>query len=272
MLAAGNDAGARIRPGAKVDAIDPSGRRHERGGAAARREGHRGPEHQRQRRARVGRLHVETRDRGGWRSGARPHSENSQKASDGGGSTTAAISNRTAQPRDRGIAVTPAARLASSRFVWGASSVSRASPISRSRLRGSFSRQRRTNRATAGGTCGGSACQSGSRVTIADSTSVTVSPVNGRLPVSISNNRQPNAQMSTRLFDVLSARLLGRHVGGGAQNHADSRDHGRGHGWRSCRPGRPPPHPPSLSPVRNRELSRPRRVAPSHSRVSSRDG
>ena len=45
------------------------------------------------------------------------------------------------------------------------------------------------------------------------------SPGNARCPVSISNSTAPNAQMSARLSTALPARLLGRHVGGGAENH-----------------------------------------------------
>ena len=48
----------------------------------------------------------------------------------------------------------------------------------------------------------------------------TSSPSNSRRPVSISNSTTPKAQMSARLSTGASARLLGRHVGRGAENHA----------------------------------------------------
>ena len=71
--------------------------------------------------------------------------------------------------------------------------------------------------------------------------SATSSPSNARLPVSISNSTTPNAQMSARLSDSSAARLLGRHVGGGAENHAAcassrARD-GRRHATRSATTG-----------------------------------
>ncbi len=66
----------------------------------------------------------------------------------------------------------------------GASSSSiRASPTSRSRRRGSFSRQRRSRRRTPAGTLAGRAAQPGSSLTIAESTSVSESPRKARVPV-----------------------------------------------------------------------------------------
>ena len=75
--------------------------------------------------------------------------------------------------------------------------------MSRNRRLASFSRQRRINRATAGGVVPGSWLQSGSRSMIAATVSVTVSPGNARRPVSISYSTQPNAQMSVRLSTAL---------------------------------------------------------------------
>ncbi len=75
----------------------------------------------------------------------------------------------------------------------------RASPMSRSRLRGSFSRQRRSRRCSIGGVVAGTAFQSGSSLSTAASVSETVSPGNASVPVSISNSTPPKAQMSARL-------------------------------------------------------------------------
>jgi hypothetical protein len=72
---------------------------------------------------------------------------------------------------------------------------SQASPISRSRRFGSFSRHFRSRRCTFTGT----PLQSGSFLTTAASTSVVVSPLKARRPMSISYSTQPNAQMSARL-------------------------------------------------------------------------
>ena len=80
-----------------------------------------------------------------------------------------------------------------------ACSTSWASPISRRRRFGSFSSVCCSSRSSSGGAAVGSLVQSGSRETIADSVSVTVSPANGDTPVSISYSTQPNAQMSDRL-------------------------------------------------------------------------
>ena len=64
------------------------------------------------------------------------------------------------------------------------------------------------------------AVRSGSCAKIRPSVSVTDSPSNGRVPVSISYSTTPKAQMSARLSTGLAARLLGRHVRGRAENHA----------------------------------------------------
>ncbi len=77
-------------------------------------------------------------------------------------------------------------------------SSSAASPISRRRLRGSFTRHFFNTRRTAGGVPAGSLSHSGSRVTTCAITSVTVSPVNIASPVSISNRITPKAQTSVR--------------------------------------------------------------------------
>ena len=75
------------------------------------------------------------------------------------------------------------------------SSHNQASPMSRSRFLGSFSRQRRSRRRA----CVGIRPKSGSLVATSMSVSETVSPANGRSPVSISYRMTPKAQMSARL-------------------------------------------------------------------------
>ena len=60
----------------------------------------------------------------------------------------------------------------------------------------------------------------------------TSSPSNARLPVSISYSTTPKAQMSARLSTVLPARLLGTHVGRGAEDHPRLRHRGRRDGRR----------------------------------------
>ena len=82
-------------------------------------------------------------------------------------------------------------------------SSSRASPISRRRLPGSFCRQRRTTRTTDAGATFASALQSGSRSMTRAIVSDTSSPSNGRLPASISYRTHPNAHTSARLSTVL---------------------------------------------------------------------
>ena len=91
--------------------------------------------------------------------------------------------------------------------VWPSSS-SRASPMSRRRRFGSFSRQRCNNRRIVDGVVPGSADQSGSRSRMAAIVSATVSPANAAWPVSIAHTTQPNAQMSVRLSARLPARLF----------------------------------------------------------------
>ena len=67
--------------------------------------------------------------------------------------------------------------------------------MSRSRLRGSFSRHEASNRRTFAGT----APKSGSLVSTDAIASDPVAPPNNCLPVSISHNTTPNAQISARL-------------------------------------------------------------------------
>ena len=81
----------------------------------------------------------------------------------------------------------------------GSSNTNRTTDASATRLRGSFSRQRRTTVCTDCGTSAGIDDQSGSLLSTVASTSGMSSPSNGRLPVSISNSTQPRAQMSARL-------------------------------------------------------------------------
>src|SRR6185503_14631656 len=79
------------------------------------------------------------------------------------------------------------------------SSSNSASPAERRRCLGSFARQRRSSVLTLAGVSGGSALQSGSVFKTDASVSLTVSPSNGRLPVSISYRSTPSAQVSARL-------------------------------------------------------------------------
>ena len=66
------------------------------------------------------------------------------------------------------------------------------------------------------------------------SVSLTSSPSNGRLPVSISYSTQPNAQMSLRLSTGSALRLLRRHIRRRAEHHANTGRH-RGTGDRRRR-------------------------------------
>ncbi len=76
-----------------------------------------------------------------------------------------------------------------------ASSSGMASPMSRKRCFGCFTRQRRRR----GCTFAGMRLQSGSSFSTAARMSDVVSPVNAGLPVNISYRTAPNAQMSARL-------------------------------------------------------------------------
>jgi len=71
--------------------------------------------------------------------------------------------------------------------------------MSGSRVRGSLRRQRDRSRRTASGVAGGNAARSGSRVTTAAITSVTVSPEKSARPVNISQTSTPNDHTSARL-------------------------------------------------------------------------
>ena len=79
----------------------------------------------------------------------------------------------------------------------------RASPMSRNRCFGSFCKQRCKRTRTRIGVAAGSCDQSGSSLITAASVSVTDSPRNAILPVSISYSTQPNAQMSARRSTAL---------------------------------------------------------------------
>ena len=70
--------------------------------------------------------------------------------------------------------------------------------MSGSRVRGSLRRQRESRRRTVWGVAFGRASRSGSRVTTAAITSVTVSPAKSAWPVSISHTSTPKAQTSAR--------------------------------------------------------------------------
>src|SRR5262245_12220493 len=72
-------------------------------------------------------------------------------------------------------------------------------PMSDKRTLRSFSRPRLNNSLMGSGRPAGSAFHAGSLRTMAAIVSVTSSPSNTRLPVSISNNTHANAQMSLRL-------------------------------------------------------------------------
>ena len=69
----------------------------------------------------------------------------------------------------------------------------------------------------------GSCDQSGSCVRTAAIASLTVSPPNGRFPVSISQHHDAKRPDVGALVDVLPARLLGAHVCGGAENDSGLR-------------------------------------------------
>ena len=105
--------------------------------------------------------------------------------------------------------------------VVSASSISsRASAMSGSRRFGSFSRQRRSNRRTLDGVCSGSAFQCGSRSRIAAMVSDSVSPVNAARPDQHFVQDASEGPDVGAFVDGPTARLLGAHVGGGAQDHS----------------------------------------------------
>ena len=115
--------------------------------------------------------------------------------------TEAATSIQAARSRGRApLPVIAAAPGASSSGIVDASLISsRAIDASERRWRGSFVNARRSSRRTAVGVTAGRVLQSGSLLTTATIVSVTLPLSNARVPVSISNSTQPNAQMSVRL-------------------------------------------------------------------------
>ena len=78
-----------------------------------------------------------------------------------------------------------------------------ASPMSRSRRCGSFSKQRRSRERMFVGVLSGSDCQLGSVCRTLASVSEIVSPLKGIVAVNISYSTQPNDQMSLRLSVAL---------------------------------------------------------------------
>jgi hypothetical protein len=84
---------------------------------------------------------------------------------------------------------------------------------------------------TDAGVPSGSACQSGSFLTIAATTSVGVSPSNGFVPVNISNSTHPNAHTSVRVSTAFPRLLVGQ-VRRRARNDAGKRRRGTQHGGR----------------------------------------
>ena len=85
----------------------------------------------------------------------------------------------------------------------------RASPMSRSRMRGSRSRHRAMRRWRRSGVAAGSVVQSGSFVSTKASMSDTVAPSKSRVPATISHSTAPNAQMSARLSTVFARACSG---------------------------------------------------------------
>ena len=100
--------------------------------------------------------------------------------------STTAVAARAGTSHDRDAGRATGVESATCSVSNDPSRISRASPMSRNRFLGSFSRQRRKSYWTAEGVVVGSVAQSGSFVRIADSTSVIVGPPKGRDPVSIS--------------------------------------------------------------------------------------
>ena len=136
-----------------------------------------------------------------------------KRATAGGGSLGRSIQTTmpaTSAPSIRQAAATRPGRLARcaaggsiTPVLAGSASASassmRASPMSRSRLCGSFCKQRRSSARTIAGAVSGNASQSGSRDKTAAMQSESVSPGNARRLLSSSYNTHPNDQMSVRL-------------------------------------------------------------------------
>ena len=95
----------------------------------------------------------------------------------------------------------------------------RASATSWSRRRGSRSRQRRRRSADGAGRPGGRRVQSGSARRTAASVSLTVSPAKRRFPGEHLPEDDAEGPDVGALVDRLAARLLGAHVGRGAEDH-----------------------------------------------------
>ena len=109
-----------------------------------------------------------------------------------------------------------------------AASSTRASPMSRSRCFGSVEAARARAAAAAAASSGrqrvqSTACRSAPRRACRRRRRRRTA----RCPVSISYSTTPNAQMSARWSTALPLRLLGRHVGRGAEDHARLRHRGR---------------------------------------------
>ena len=103
----------------------------------------------------------------------------------------------------------------------------RASPMSRRRAFGSFVRQRSSRRRSSRGVFGGKRVQSGSRSITRARTSVTSVAVE-RAPAGehLVEHAAERPDVGAPI-DGLPARLLRRHVGGRAENHAQLRRRGR---------------------------------------------
>ena len=115
------------------------------------------------------------------------------------------------------------------------SSSSQASPMSRRRFLGSFSRHFRSSRRTTSG----ASSSRGSDFTTDASVSVRSSPSNSLLPVSISDQHDAERPDIRALVDYFAPRLLGTHVGRRSQNHACLRGrHADGGGILGARGGR----------------------------------